>query len=155
VSIALHVDIAAIDRLAERVARLGSLDRSQLLEDLGAEVESQTKRRIEDEKRGPDGTPWAAWSESYAKTRHQNHSLLMAEGNLDDSIQHLVTGGNVEIGSNLVYASTHQFGLDMSVLSTKRRVTVPARPYLGLSGENISDLAAIVDDFLDRQLEAL
>ncbi|MBU1611243.1 MAG: phage virion morphogenesis protein [Proteobacteria bacterium] len=156
-SIAVHVDLEAIARLQERIAKLGAMDTRSLMDDLGAEMVSQTKRRIESEKRGPDGTAWPAWSDGCAATRHGNQSLLIAGGGLLDDVQHQVaSGGNsVEVGSNLVYAAAHQFGLDMSVVSTKRRVSIPARPFLGLSEENISDLSAIVDDFIDRQLEAM
>jgi phage gpG-like protein len=71
----------------------------------------------------------------------------MGEGDLLDSIQYLVAGGTVEWGSNLVYAAIHQFGgeeVDMPGL--------PARPYLGLSPENETELLAVVNDFLDEAL---
>ena len=41
-------------------------DTRGLMRQLGAAVESQTKRRIQDEKRGPDGRRWPPWSERYA-----------------------------------------------------------------------------------------
>ncbi len=81
----------------------------------------------------------------------------MADGSLSDSIEHVmgITGDDVEVGSNLVYAAAHQFGLDMTVVSNKRRITIPARAYLGISLENEEDLVALVDDFVDRQLGGL
>lgn len=152
-SVGLRFDLSGLPQLAERVARLGRADRSALLDDLGAEVASQTQRRISEEKRGPDGERWPAWSASYARTRHGNQSLLVASGNLLDTITHVVSGERVEIGSNLVYAAAHQFGLDSSVVSSRRRVSIPARPYLGLSGNNEADLEALTDDYLRRTLE--
>ncbi|MFB1078141.1 phage virion morphogenesis protein, partial [Photobacterium damselae] len=38
----------------------------QLLDALGAVVESQTRRRIADEKESPDGQAWPDWSQAYA-----------------------------------------------------------------------------------------
>ncbi len=152
--VGLNFDLSGLPQLAERIARLGRADRGALLDDLGAAVVSQTQRRIGEEKTGPDGERWPAWSASHARTRHGNQSLLVASGNLLDTITHMVSGSeSVEIGSNLVYAAAHQFGLDMSVVSSRRRVTLPARPYLGLSGDNEADLEAIADDFLRRTLE--
>lgn len=148
-SVSIQVDLGGIERLRERLERLAGLDMSGLLEAIGAEVESQTRRRIEEEKRGPDGTRWPAWSKGYAATRHKGHSLLIGEGNLLDSIQYVVSGDQVEVGTNLVYAAIHQFG------GAEAGMNIPARPYLGLSDDNLDDLAAIVDDWADRQLEAL
>lgn len=157
-SIAIHADLDALNRLTDRLIRFGKLadsQRTQLMDELGAEVVSQTQRRIDSEKQSPDGEPWAPWSENYANTRKAGHSLLMADGHLSQDIHHQVIGDAVEIGSNLAYAAAHQFGLDMSVISTGKHVQVPARPYLGLSEDNLSDLELLVDDFVDRQLEAL
>lgn len=153
----LIVSLGAVERLAGRIALLGDMDTRPLMDEIGELGESQTKRRIDEEKTAPDGSAWPAWSESYAATRHSGHSLLEADGNLLDSIDHVVgiNGDFVEWGSNLVYAGTHQNGLDMSVIGSRRRITVPARTFLGLSDENEEDLAALVDDFVDRQLEAL
>jgi phage virion morphogenesis protein len=153
--VGLNFDLSGLPQLGERIARLGRADRGALLDDLGAEVVSQTQRRIGEEKTGPDGERWPAWSASHARTRHGNQSLLVASGDLLDTITHVVSGERVEIGSNLVYAAAHQFGLDMSVVSSRRRVTIPARPYLGLSGDNEADLEAIADDFVQRALEEL
>ncbi len=118
---------------------------SGLYASIGAEVESQTRRRIEDERTAPDGTPWADWSPRYAATRHGNHSLLQNEGHLVDSITHLVTGNSVEVGTNLVYGATHQVG----------RGGIPARPFLGLSAENTADVLNVMDDWVTQQLKGI
>ena len=156
-SVDLHVDLRALGRLADRIAALGDMDLRPLMDELGAAVASQTQRRIDSEKTGPDGSPWEPWSASYAATRHHNQGLLVGSGALRDSIGHVVglSGDFAEIGSNLVYAAAHQYGLDMSIVGSRRRVTIPARPYLGISAENEADLVALVDDFVDRQLGGL
>lgn len=153
----LIVSLGAVERLAGRIARLGDMDTRPLMDEVGALGESQTKRRIDEEKTAPDGTAWPSWSESYAATRHPGQSLLVAGGFLLDSVEYVVgiSGDYVEWGSNMVYAGAHQHGLDMSLVGSHRRITIPARPFLGLSDENEEDLAVLVDDFVDRQLEAL
>lgn len=72
--------------------------KEELLASLGSIVETQTKIRIADEKKAPDGTPWAAWSEGYARTRHGNQSPLVGEGDLRDSIQYVVEKIRFELG---------------------------------------------------------
>ncbi|UMB67054.1 phage virion morphogenesis protein [Citrobacter freundii] len=75
----------AIERLADQSLQ------QELLESIGAVVESQTRRRISSEKSSPAGEKWQDWSDSYAKTRHSNQSLLQGNGDLLDSIQYVVT----------------------------------------------------------------
>ncbi|HXG47690.1 MAG TPA: phage virion morphogenesis protein, partial [Methylomirabilota bacterium] len=98
-----------------------------------------------EEKTAPDGTAWPAWSPRYANTRHSGHSLLRAEGGLLDSIQFLVSDDAVEVGSNLVYAATHQFG------DAKRKI--PPRPYLGLSAQDQADIERLLINTLDGVLQ--
>ena len=62
----------------------------ELLESVGALVESQTRQRIQENKTRPDGKAWAKWSERYGRTRNGGQSLLQNEGDLLDSIQYLV-----------------------------------------------------------------
>jgi phage virion morphogenesis protein len=142
----LQVDTRGIERLARRIGKLASAQRGELLDAIGFEVENQTRRRISDEKRAPDGTPWPDWSPRYAQTRHGGHSLLQGEDDLLDSIQYLVRGDQVEVGSNLVYAAIHQFG------GAEVGMPIPARPYLGVSPENEADILAVVEDYLDQVL---
>jgi phage virion morphogenesis protein len=144
----LQVDTRGIERLALRIGKLASAQRGELLDAIGFEVENQTRRRIADEKRAPDGTPWPDWSPRYAQTRHGGHSMLQGEDDLLDSIQYLVRGDQVEVGSNLVYAAIHQFG------GAEVGMPIPARPYLGLGPENDADLLAVVEDYLDQVLHA-
>lgn len=150
-SLALHIDLRGLDRLRARLARLSDLDTAGLMEAIGAEVESQTRRRIEEEKTAPDGTPWEPWSGGYAATRHGGHSLLMGEGHLDDSIQYVADARSVQVGSNLVYAAIHQFGGEPGMAPGP--AGIPARPWLGLSADNLDDLAAVVEDWVDTQLK--
>ena len=144
----IRIESKAVDRLNRRISELaaGLTDFGPLLESIGAEVESQTRRRIAEEKAAPDGTPWQPWSDAYAETRHGGHSLLEGEGELLDSLQFLVGSDRVEIGSNLIYAAIHQHGGD------EVGIPIPARIYLGISPENENDLLAILDDWADRQL---
>jgi phage virion morphogenesis protein len=121
-------------------------DRRQLLDGAGAVLESSARRRIQSDKRGPDGERWPNWSESYAQTRHAGHSLLSAEGHLLDSIRAEVRGDEVEVGTNLVYGAVQQFGGD------EVGMAIPARPYLGVSTEDERDILAVADAWADDLL---
>jgi phage virion morphogenesis protein len=137
-SVAIKVGLTGIEPLKAKLRALSDPQYNELLQQIGGLVESQTRTRIQSEKQSPSGEAWKAWSEKYARTRHGGHSLLQNEGDLLDSIQWAVSGDSVEIGSNLVYAATHQHG----------RGAIPARPYLGLSDEDQVEIADVIDDWL-------
>ena len=116
---------------------------------IGALLESSTQERIATEKTGPDGEPWAEWSEAYAATREPRHSLLIGNGlpGLLDSVQNYTRGPVVEVGTNLVYGAIHQFGG-----AEVGKPGLPARPYLGLSDADRQDIADLVEGDLEEML---
>ncbi len=141
--VALEIRTEGLELALERMKKLSAFRRLGMFEILGSEVESQTKRRISDEKSYPaSGLPWLPWSPAYAETRHAGRSLLQNEGPLLESIQHVAGSDAVETGSNLVYAAIHQFGG-----AAVGKPGLPAREYLGLSPENISDLDDLLSQF--------
>lgn len=147
--VGLQWQMPDLPALQARLARLQHMDMRELLDGIGHEVETQTKRRITEEKTAPDGKAWPAWSPRYAATRHAGNSLLVDEGHLRDSITHNVASGGrtVDIGSNLVYARIHQFGGEGA-----GKPALPARPYLGLSAANRQDVHAVASHWLDSFL---
>jgi len=138
---AVRLNLAADPRVARYLDRLAQFDVKPLLEGLGAEVESQTRRRIQSDKASPSGEPWQGWSETYAETRHSGQSLLQSMGPLLNSISYQVQGDSVLVGSPLIYAATHNFG------DPDRGI--PQREFLGVEGQDFEDLVGITEDFLE------
>lgn len=151
-SIGLKYDLASVARLQERIAKLGNLDRRDLLEQLAGVAENQTRRRISEEQQSPDGEPWQAWSANYAATRHGGQSLLQGEGDLVDSITSEIEGDEALIGSNLIYAAIHQHGGTPDMAPGP--AGIPAREYLGFSQDNLDEIESVADRWLDKHLEA-
>ena len=133
-----HQDFMRVQAALDRLIDAGQHPR-RLLEQLAGGVESQTRRRIGQTKTAPDGRRWAAWSAAYAATRGPGKSLLQSEGDLLDSIVSDVHDDTAEVGSNLVYAATQQFGDDDR--------GIPARPYLGISRRDHDELERLIEDF--------
>lgn len=141
--------LALLDR---RLRKLANPDLHELLENIGSEVESQTRYRISSEKKAPDGSEWEDWSENYAKGKHGRtkthephpgslrssggHTMLELDGGLLDSIQFEVQADATVIGSNLVYAGAIN----------------ASRQYLGLSRENTEDILDLTKLFLEARL---
>ncbi|MDF3931393.1 phage virion morphogenesis protein [Pseudomonas citronellolis] len=138
---AINVNLLQDPRLARRLDRLAELDLGPLLEGIGAEVESQTRRRIQVNKASPSGSPWPEWSADYAETRHSGQSLLQGEGHLLSSLTVQVIDDSVLVGSPLVYAATHQYG--------DEERGIPQREFLGLEGNDLEDVVGLIEDYLE------
>ena len=142
------VDMAALNA---RIDHMANMDMRPLMDAVGAEVETQTKRRIHDEKTTPEGEAWEPWSDRYAKTRTSGQSLLESEGDLVQGITHVVEmqGKEVDIGSNLIYARMMNDGG-----AAIGKPWMLAREYLGISASNRNDLIGVVNTWLDNHFSS-
>lgn len=132
-----HPDLARLE--AALRARI-----PELLDAAGALVESQTRRRITEDKTAPDGTPWQPWSDAYRATRHAGHSLLRGDtSGLLDSIQYTVAGDELAVGSDLDYAAHQFFGTEPG-----KHHNLPSRQALGLSAGDADELDDLIADVL-------
>ncbi len=152
-SIGLSVTVGDFAAANALIARFAELDEAPLLETIGGIGQMQTQRRIEEEKTSPDGAAWPANAEG--------GSILLRTGeHLRDSIAFEVGAGEVHWGSSWEYAHVHQDGavisakgraLSFLVRSRRRsakRVTIPARPFVGLSAENGREIERITIEWL-------
>jgi phage virion morphogenesis protein len=141
----VEINVSEIESLAKKLNAyaLSAAQRHGLLESIGDEIIEQTSDRLETGKRDPAGNTWKPWSDKYKKIVERKYpaaSMLRREGYLQQSLDREVNDYSVLVGATMEYAAAHQFGY-------KER-NIPARPYLGLSSENIRDLEAAIDSFL-------
>lgn len=141
------IDLAGLLPARRALDRLSRARTERLLDVLGSEAESQTRRRIIEEKTDAAGEKWEEWSDDYAAHRPAKGGLLELDGDLADSITYIVGDDVVEVGSNLVYAHRHQAG-------DEGDDGIPARPYLGVSEENLADFGDLTIKFLEKELLA-
>lgn len=129
-----------------RLQRLRNLDPA--LEEIGAANLAETEQRFE-KQRDPEGKTWPGYSPNttFAKGRTRPR-MLRDRGDLYDSLTYQVLSGrSVGVGTNKRYARIHQLG---GKAGRGRKVTIPARPYLGLSNEGAEEILQIVTDHLER-----
>ena len=149
---------AAIEHLSGLVDAIN--DPSPLLAELGEYGLRSTRARFKTQT-APDGTAWAALQPWYQKEKRRNKSrILTLNGYLRGQMTwQLVGDRTVEIGSNLPYAAVHQFGATIKPRAAKvlmfrghvaKSVTIPARPYLGLSDEDRSEIVGRTLEWLQR-----
>lgn len=158
-------------RRARRVLRqleaLGQ-DPSELLDAIGQTLVESGVRRLSQTNEGPDGKSWPV-SRRAAKTGGRTQFDSGMAG-LAGSLTHRVLPDAVEMGSPLVYAAQRQFGgtilpkrgrflvfkgIDEAGeerLFFARKVTQPARPYLGISDDDAEEIGALSAEFLDMIL---
>lgn len=150
----LELTLQGIEQAARSLGQLAAIDLDDLAYDIGALLESSTQERIATEKAAPDGTPWPAWSERHAATRTSAHSLLVQDNNLLTATQNYTTGTTVRLGNNLVYGAIHQKGGEIrNAFGRGITVTLPARPYLGVSPADEDAIMALVTDRLTEGLQ--
>lgn len=130
---------AALDALARRVG-----DLTPALDELGAELRSSTEDRI-DAATGPDGRPWPALSAATIARRGSDARPLRDRGHLVDSLTWRASASGLVLGSNRAYARIHQLG---GQAGRGGKITIPARPYLGLSDTDRQTIAEVIADHL-------
>ena len=146
--------IAEADR---RLAQLDPLDTAELLDGCARLIQEQTRRRIREEKTAPDG---AAWPPNRTGT-----SILFRSGVLERSIDFHVSSSSATIGSGIRYARIHQQGGTIVPKQARalrfmaggkpvyaKKVTIPARPYLGVSAANAAEIVDTAVRFIRARL---
>ncbi len=149
-AVAIKVEQQLSKQMFDALQKLQNLQLKKPLEAIGKEVVSQTEERITNEQSAPDGTPWAGWSGSYKEYKAKKQdggAFLDASGALIDSLDYQATSDEVLVGSNLVYAATHQFGDESR--------NIEARPFLGISQQNEKELLKVMNDAINRELQRM
>jgi len=142
---------AAFDQIADRAD-----DKQHLMEEIGAGVLLSTQMRFEREA-GPDGNPWP----QSIRARLEGGRTLRDSGRLVQSLTYRASPDQVEVGTNVLYAAVHQLGATITAKSgdglrfrigdswiTKKSVTIPARPFLGIDDEDRTEISEIVTSWL-------
>ncbi|MBL4802304.1 MAG: phage virion morphogenesis protein [Emcibacter sp.] len=150
--ISVEFDDSQLQKALSGLLAMGQ-DLNPVLDDVAAHVEMTTKERF-DTGLAPSGLPW----EISRRAAAEGGKTLLDHGHLRDSVQRAPANGHeVVIGSNLIYAAIHQTG---GVIRAKNggklvfktpfgfamldQVTIPARPYFGLSEEDTQVIPEIV-----------
>ncbi|KEG17049.1 phage virion morphogenesis protein [Bartonella bacilliformis] len=160
-TVSTHIEIqeTGLEAALSFLQKSSSVSMETLTQGVGRLLQESTRRRIQSEKASSQGERW--------KNNHARTSILYASGALSRSIDMAVSSEKVIVGSGLVYARIHQLGgvirpkngstLRFFLKSGKaqrfvtvRQVTMPARPYLGLSERNKVEIIKAAEDWLKR-----
>ena len=113
-------------------------------------------------------TGTSPYGQKWAPLKHRSGKPLVDKGHLQNSISYRLVGNAVEIGTNLRYATLHQFGGTVKPKNRQalffmlgdrkvfaRQVTVPARPFMpteGLPDSWRDDAVDVVMDVIRSQI---
>jgi len=158
---------AAFTRLRQQLTSM-----RPLMQDLGEHLSETTKRRF-DTSTAPDGSRWAPNAETtyirylgrfnsgFGKAGRLNATgvrravakkpLIGETRSLSTTIHYLAGSDFVEIGSPMVYAAVQQFGAKARSFTGGHSPwgDIPARPFLGLSGEDRQFIGEAVSGYLE------
>ncbi|KQI69391.1 hypothetical protein AN189_02910 [Loktanella sp. 3ANDIMAR09] len=139
--------------LVEQMQR--KLDRLDNLRPLHAQIGEHMLNSIEDRfdsETAPDGAAWTPLAPATTRARLARNgnaplTILRERGRLAGSFNYTASPTEVRIGTNVTYAAIHHFG---GAAGRGRKVTIPARPILGLSDTDRSAISDITADFLSE-----
>jgi len=165
VTMTLSLDAAPLDvALGDAIRR--ATDMTPLMDRIGTVIETSVNARFETST-GPGGE---AWPVSH-RARESGGKTLVASTRLRDSITREAAPRSVEVGTNVPYAVTHQFGafiepLDKSDAAAKLafflpngqfimvdQVEIPARPFLGFDARDEADIADVVEAYFGEAFQ--
>lgn len=140
-------------------------DRDDLTNAIGETLVSSAVRRLSTTQQSPSGESWP----QSRRVEKKGGITQYHEGHLAGSILYRALPDAIEMGSPLVYAAQRQFGGEITpkkpggwlVFDTldehgkeikifAKKVTQPARPYLGVSAEDADEIGDLAIEFFDN-----
>lgn len=154
-------DWAKFEKCLHRLVRFNFV---RLNKNIGEYMVDATKERFRDGK-APDG---AAWKPSI-RAKESGGKTMMATRRLYNSITYRATGEYVEVGTNVIYATTHQ-PVDKNATETvikaknakylkfkvagryvsKKEVHIPARRFLGINDDDVREIVEITNEQIEE-----
>ena len=150
-SIRLEGDTQAMLR---KIRSFSEIDKKSINAALAEGVRESTLERFK-KSRDPSGKRWK--------------KTLIQSAQLRNSIKSKSDATGFAVGTNVKHAATHQFGEPGRTIRARRkkalcfqvggkwvskkqvRIRIPARPFLGLSDDDMQEIKATVEDFIGKE----
>lgn len=160
-SIRLEGDTRAMLR---KIRSFADLDKKKINIMLGQAARTSTLERFKQGK-APDGRRW----NTSIRAAQEGGKTLVQTAQLRNSIRVKSEESGFAVGTNVKHAATHQFGEPGRTIRARRakalrfqtggrwvskkqvRIRIPARPFLGLSEEDMQEMKAAVEAFIAKE----
>lgn len=150
--------------MLRKIRSFSEIDKRSINAALGEVARESTLERFK-RSTAPDGRKWRTSIRAAA----EGGKTLIQTSQLRNSIRVKSDATGFAVGTNAKHATTHQFGESGRTIRAKRakalrfqvdgkwiskkqvRVTIPARPFLGLSDDDMQEMKATVEEFISRE----
>lgn len=148
----------------KRLRQLAEIDKKGINASISEAVRESTLERFRTEK-SPEGKKW---QQSIRASKKGGVTLVESAG-LKNSIKSVADSSGFAVGTNKIYASTHQLGAKNRRITIKAKtskglvfqvngkwirkkqvnvkVNIPARPFLGLSDDDMQEIKGTIQDY--------
>ena len=151
-----------VQRLMKRLGRIAGVDKAGINNTIAEGLRTSTIERFQAEK-SPEEKKW----KQSIRAREEGGKTLTKSTALRSSIRSEASADGLAIGTNDIRAATHQFG-DTRIIKAKRKkalrfringrwvskkevkVTIPARPFLGVSEEDEEEIKKLLGKALEE-----
>ena len=151
--------------LLRRIRDFAEIDKKKINSVLGEALKSSAKERFKTEK-SPEDKKW----KTSLRASTESGKTLTKSAVLKNSIHKRSDASGFAVGTNVIYAATHQLGDEGRQITIKAKtsrglvfwiggkwirkkqvtikVKIPARPFLGISDEDRKEIKGTIEDFL-------
>lgn len=150
------------DALLRRLNRLSTLEIRGALNAIAEGLRTSAVERFTEEK-SPEGKAW----KTSVRAREEGGKTLTKTAQLKNSIRSEVSERGLAVGTNDIRAATHQFGDERTIRAknkkyltfkiggqwrkvTSVRVSIPSRPFLGISAEDEQDIKDALEEIFEE-----
>ena len=151
--------------LLRKMRNLADLDKRSINAAAAEAVRESTLERFKQSK-DPSGKRW----KTSIRAAETGGKTLISTGQLRNSIKSEADATGFAVGTNVIHAATHQFGVSGRTIRAKNakllkfrvggrwvskrevKVDIPARPFLGLSDDDMDEIKATIEDYLEREM---
>lgn len=158
--IEIEVNAEELEAGLTNLIRLGQ-DMTPITRQLTGILADATERAFAEQRDPVTGAAWHPLSPvtlaRRAKTGHDG-PMLQVSGQLAASIHQSYGPDHATVGTNKVYATTHQLGARKGAFGTTKRGgpipwgNIPARPFLGFGPEDEEEMGAVIREAVQRAL---
>ncbi len=150
--------------MLRRIRHFSEIDRRSIDAALAEVVRESTLERFR-QGRDSEGRRW----KTSIRAANEGGRTLIKSAQLRNSIHARSDASGFAVGTNVKHAATHQFGEPGRTIRARRkkalrfringqwvskkqvRIQIPARPFLGLSDEDMQEIKHTVEDFISRE----
>ncbi len=150
--------------MLRRIRHFSEIDRRSIHAALAEVVRDSTLERFRQGK-DPEGRRW----KTSIRAANEGGRTLIKSAQLRNSIHARSDASGFAVGTNVKHAATHQFGEPGRTIRARRKkalrfringhwiskkqvhIQIPARPFLGLSDEDMQEIKGTVEDFIARE----